>query len=195
MSEYEAKLKKAKETYTRDDNELRVGFFGDKDIQKIHTALNTIEDNFTKAIEDNTDKNREINNDKFIELKSEIEAIQNKLHEGIELKDLQDIITKIAEIKVNPIINIPAPVSNVENKIVVQDWKKEFMFSDSDKTDTTTYVGFVNPSGGWYIERVTKSKSSDKARFVFGRSDYVSNWGKRLKQDYKLLFEVFNNGR
>lgn len=127
------------------------------------------------------------------------ELLEKSLDKAVEIqkqgdKSLQKAIDTIIEqvAKIRPIVNVPEQKQSITNKIVVQDWKKEYMFSDSDKTETTTYVGFVKPDGGWYIERITKSKTSDKARFVFGGGDYVSNWGKRLQHNYKYLYEAID---
>jgi hypothetical protein len=194
MSNYGQKLTKLK-SIKKPAEDAKVGFFDNEDIFKLREALVKMQDNVELVLAERelTAINR--SSEQFKELQSAVNSLENNLKQGIDVNNFKDVIDAVNAIKINPIVNVPTPIANVENKIVVQDWRKEYMFSDSDKSESTTYVGFVNPSGGWYIERVTKSKTSDKARFVFGKSDYISNWGKRLKLDYKYLFEVFNNGR
>lgn len=156
--------------------------------QEIVDGLSDIKDSLAdlqnRTIEvDNTETNQVLEQalDKVVELQKQSEGNNEKL--------VAEIVDRISKIRVE----VNAPKSpDVHNKIVVTDWKKEYIFSDSDKSQSTTYVGFVNPKGEWYIELVTKSKTSDKARFIFGKDDYVSNWGKRLQHNYKYLYEAIN---
>ncbi len=194
MSNYEKKLTKLK-SIKKPAEDAKVGFFDNQDILEFKQTIIDLQKNVELILTEREATAINRSSEQFKELQSALNSLENNLKQGIDVNNFKDVIDAVNAIKFNPIINVPTPIANVENKILVQDWRKEYMFSDSDKSESTTYVGFVNPNGGWYIERVTKSKTSDKARFVFGKSDYISNWGKRLKLDYKYLFEVFNNGR
>lgn len=190
MSDYKEKIAKAKElnaskanTFTfKDENTKQVA----DNLVEVKKTLEGLQNAFEKGVEhfDNTTTNDLLEEalDKVVEL-----------HKagGENVKELANSIVKqIADIRID--VNVPKQEQKIENKIVVEDWRKAYMFSDSDKTESTKYVGFVSPSGEWYIERITSSETSDKARFIFGKDDYVSNWGKRLQLDYKYLFEAYN---
>lgn len=194
MSDYKEKLAKAKSNIKKpSSNGLMV--LGDEDVKKIHEAVATMHLKLTNLVKEKETEATDRNSDQFMQLKNSIGELSQALSGGIEKSDIEKIVEKISAIEFNPKINVPTPIANVNNKIVVQDWRKDYIFSDSDKTKSVTYVGFVSPTGSWYIERVNKSETSDKARFVFGSSDYVSNWGSRLKLNYKLLFEAYPNGK
>jgi len=192
MSNYDEKLLKAKQSVQPKEPEVRVGFFGDNDIKKIHESIAEMQGKVQAALQEQDTEAVERNTEQFKALKASLDELQQGFANGVSVTNLKELYDKFEKIKFDPVINVPTPIANVQNKIVVQDWKKEYIFSDSDKSESTTYVGFVNIAGGWYIERVTKSKTSDKARFVFGKGDYVSNWGKRLQQDYKYLYEAID---
>lgn len=164
-----------------------------EELEGMKTHLAEMAESFEKGIEtfDNTKANEllEENLDRVVELQKEIDGNNTERAKDFE-KRIKEIVDKIAAIR--PVVNVQEKESKIVNKIIVEDWKKQYMFSDSDKSESTTYVGFVRPDGGWYIERVTKSKTSDKARFIFGDSDYVSNWGSRLQHNYKYLYEAIN---
>lgn len=190
MSDVKDKIAKAKQlnrskqpTFTfKDENTKLIA----TELQDIKKSIADLAKSYEKGIDvfDRTDTNDllEQSLDKAVELQKESDGRHDKL--------VKEIVEQIA--KIRPVVNLPEQKQDVVNKIIVSDWKKEYMFSDSDKSEGTTYVGFVNPKGGWYIERVSKSKTSDKARFIFGSDSYVSNWGNRLKHNYKLLYEAIN---
>lgn len=192
MSDYKERLARAKKNVTSNKSG-GVVVLGDKDIKNLHKAVVEMQLRVSNAIKENETKSVNRNTDQLKAITDELKSLQLAFEGTVKPKDISDLAKRIENLKFEPIFNIPkqeTPIVN--NKINVQDWRREYMFSDSDKTKSTTYVGFVNPNGGWYIERVTKSDTSDKARFVFGKSGYVSNWGKRLQLDYKYLFEAYN---
>ena len=118
--------------------------------QEIVDGLSEIKDSLaelqSRPIEiDNTDSNKILE-----EALDQVVALQ-KQSEGNNEKLVAEIVDKISKIRVE--VNAPKN-PDVHNKIVVSDWKKEYIFSDSDKSESTTYIGFVNPKGEWYIEIV-----------------------------------------
>lgn len=157
-----------------------------KELKDIKEQLESLQNAFERGLDvyDNTTTNELL--EKSLDRAVELQKESDERHKAL----VEEIVGKISAIRT--VVNVPKQEQKIVNKILVQDWRKEYMFSDSDKSESMTYVGFVNPKGEWYIERVTKSKTSDKARFIFGTDDYVSNWGSRLKHNYKYLYEAFN---
>ena len=190
MGQYKDKLTKARELESKKNTVYKVEDQSSKkvaeELAEVKNKLDELQNAFERGLDvfDTTTTNEllEKSLDRAVELQKESEGKFDGL--------VKTIIEQVS--KIRPVVNMPEQKREIVNKIVVQDWKKEYVFSDSDKSESTTYVGFVNPGGGWYIERVAKSKTSDKARFIFGKGDYVSNWGKRLQHNYKYLFEAID---
>lgn len=190
MGQYKDKLTKARELESKKNTVYKVEDQSSKkvaeELAEVKNKLDELQNAFERGLDvfDTTTTNEllEKSLDRAVELQKESEGKFDGL--------VKTIIEQVS--KIRPVVNMPEQKREIVNKIVVQDWKKEYVFSDSDKSESTTYVGFVNPGGGWYIERVTKSKTSDKARFIFGKGDYVSNWGKRLQHNYKYLYEAID---
>jgi len=176
LSKYRKKKTEQKQSLAKEANQEIV-----EGLAEIKESLAELQ---SRPIElDNTETNKVLEQalEQVVELQKQSEGNNEKL--------VAEIVDRISKIRVE----VNAPKSpDVHNKIVVSDWQKEYIFSDSDKSEGTTYIGFVNPKGEWYIEAVYKSKTSDKARFIFGKEDYVSNWGKRLQHNYKYLYEAIN---
>jgi hypothetical protein len=190
MSEVAEKLAKAKKLSS---NKATTFVFKDEATQEMANTLVEVKDKLN-SLQDAYERGLDVFNQSETN-----DLLEKSLDQAVELQrqadgKLDELVGTIIEqvAKIRPVVNLPEQKREIINKIIVSDWKKEYTFTDSDKTETTTYVGFVNPQGGWYIERVTKSKTSDKARFIFGKSDYVSNWGSRLQHNYKYLYEAIN---
>lgn len=61
-----------------------------------------------------------------------------------------------------------------------------YVCSDIDK-GATSYYGFVNNKGSWYIMK----KTDVAIRFVKGSSDYVDNFNNRASLEYDYYYNVF----
>lgn len=193
MSDYKDKLAKARKKTVREGNTF---YFKDEHSEDILNSLIDVKtqlESLETAVGNNTEKFDIETTNKLLEDNLD-KVISLHKQGGDEFKTLAaSIVKQIAELQIN--VNVPEQKQAIVNKIVVQDWRKEYMFSDSDKGKTITFVGFVSPTGSWYIEKVTKGDTSDNARFAFGSSDYVSNWGKHKQLTYEYLFEAYPNGR
>ena len=53
------------------------------------------------------------------------------------------------------------------------------------------YVGFLHPTGLWYIAKESTSGAITTVRFIRGTSDYATNWTGRAALTYATADEVF----
>ncbi len=118
-----------------------------------------------------------------------------------------DLIKAIQRIDLKPIVNLPAPMVNVEAKDIdfspLQDTIREYFTPPETKLDLNNYraqdikdsgdmqyVGFVNPKGNWYIIENDIKKNS--MRYLFGSGDYTKHFKKASSYAYKLLNEAID---
>lgn len=209
MSEIQAKIKlleKLEHNKKRDLPEKKVGVFElndflallDEGIKSICEKLDTLDESL--ANKDIKEDIRNINSEHLDKL-SEIQPALVEITQSIKNIDIPDRvkldgINKVDEI--NKSINLlneriaEYQEKGVIHKVVVQDWRKEYMYSDSDKTGSTIYAGFIHKTGKWFIERITKSGETSKARYVFGKKDYAQNWGNKSALNYQYLHEAYD---
>lgn len=62
----------------------------------------------------------------------------------------------------------------------------KYMPSDIEE-GATSYYGFVDANGGWYIMQ----SSSGAYRYAAGTSDYTTNWTGRAGLTYDYFYNVF----
>lgn len=72
------------------------------------------------------------------------------------------------------------------SEIVEVDPTAAYAPSDIEES-TTSYFGFVNSAGGWYIMKV----DSGAYRYIKGDSDYTTNWTGRAGLSYDYFYNVF----
>lgn len=96
-----------------------------------------------------------------------------------------------------PIVNIPkndfSPIADAisnlkEDKGLDLDEYKAHDINNSDKD--TQYIGFLNPSGQWYI--IENKVKENSIRYVFGKADYSTAFKKAPTYQYELLSEAVN---
>lgn len=117
------------------------------------------------------------------------------------------LLKAIKAIDLKPIINLPAPVVNVEPQKVdftpLQDTFREYMDRERSEIDLDCYraqdlsekgdiqyVGFVNPEGNWYI--IENNVSNNTMRYVFGTEGYAKAFARASTFDYRLLNEALS---
>jgi hypothetical protein len=64
----------------------------------------------------------------------------------------------------------------------------DFKANDFDDKKEVQYIGFIHPSGVWYIVE----NDFKKLRYLFGRDKYASHWRTRGQYEYKRLDEAYN---
>lgn len=123
----------------------------------------------------------------------------------MEMPDFSKI--KVASPVVNvpaPIVNVPAPIINIpkndfspieaaikglkeEDELDLSDFRPHDII-DEDKD--TQYIGFLAPSGQWYI--MENKVKENTIRYVFGKSKYSEAFEKAGSYKYTLLSEAIN---
>jgi hypothetical protein len=117
----------------------------------------------------------------------------------------------IADMEVNPVVNIDPPQVTVNAPKVdfkpLQDTIKQYFATPVSETEDTLdlddykaqditedgniqYVGFVSPSGAWYI--IENNISENSMRYVFGSKGYAKAFKKAPTYQYYLLNEAIN---
>lgn len=84
------------------------------------------------------------------------------------------------EIKI-PKIDVPAPQVKIVN--TNNDIYATYKASDADVGEESSYYGFIDSSGNWFILRRSGSDSAS-FRYAFGNKDYKDNWLSREKIKY-----------
>lgn len=59
-----------------------------------------------------------------------------------------------------------------------------------DSGKTKQYIGFMNPSGGWYI--IENDIQKNQMRYLFGTEDYAGHFQNAALYEYHLLNEAIN---
>ena len=87
--------------------------------------------------------------------------------------------------------NFPAVISGVSVPITGEisnpndDPTSKYKITDIDSTEGTSYFGYVDKNGAWYIMKLNPTD----ARYVKGTSNYTTNWTGRAG----LTYDYFNN--
>lgn len=131
------------------------------------------------------------------------------------LQALQSVISALNK----PEKELPAPVVTVEApQVTVQERKIDFSpvikaieslkqaetkedddtidlddYKASDIKDSgknLQYIGFIHPSGAWYI--IENNIKDDTMRYLFGTTDYTSHFQSAASYEYKVLNEAVN---
>lgn len=64
-----------------------------------------------------------------------------------------------------------------------------YRVSEIDTGDNTTYYGFINKEGGWYIMK--EDPTTGSFRYVKGEAYFSRNWNKRTKLKYDYFHDTF----
>lgn len=132
-----------------------------------------------------------------------------KIESDTELKSgITSLIRALEELNTTPIVNVPAPIVNVDaptvnltpiknllQQLLDKPEKESFEFEgykaqDLDDQESFQYVGFVNPTGAWYI--IENDVEGNSMRYKFGIKYYKTGWKNRVQSDYKLLNEAID---
>lgn len=63
-----------------------------------------------------------------------------------------------------------------------------FYICDGDGASATTYYGYCNAGGGWYILKTDTVAGT--YRYAAGESDYPTAWTNRASLNYYYIYEV-----
>jgi hypothetical protein len=206
-----------KVTRTEVVNQLKQ--IGTPDVQRVVKAVDSLHDTLkthentdltevTKVLTDLLEEAKKIPKDKV-----EIPQVEQKDYVA-QFKELADTVKAVEEaVKAQkttveaPVVNVPKitipkaelkvvkETTNVTNEITVEDWRKEYVMSDSRKTEKISYYGHLKTDGSWYIMRHRAGggvdegfgEEWDEIRYIFGSKDYAKNFKNREELKYKLL--------
>lgn len=112
--------------------------------------------------------------------------------------NFDSLLGAIEKIDVRPEVNVAAPTVDVapldvsplvalfeqDQAVDLSDFKVQDLTGD----DSFQYVGFVSPSGSWYI--LENDISGGTFRYKFGAKDYAKNWKNPNSHSFKLLNEA-----
>ena len=140
------------------------------------------------------------------EQSSDLKEVAEKIVTAVESIKLPAMpkIPAMPEINIPafPKINIPAPIVNIpkndfspiaraidglkqEKGIDLSDFRPhDIVDADSD----TQYIGFVSPSGQWYV--IENKVKENTIRYVFGKDNYSEAFANAGSYKYKLLSEA-----
>lgn len=179
------------------DSAAYIGDSIDKLSEKILTQLN--DDSSNKVLQAS-----------IAELKSTLVTLKNDIKNVVSTKHFDTIKKAIDNIEVNPVVNIAAPKITIpetkidlsplqatlehyfseeetEEKINLDDYRAQ----DIDNTNPNIqYIGFLNPSGNWYI--IENDVLSNRMRYLFGKDDYEGSFSNASLHIYSLLNEAVN---
>lgn len=146
--------------------------------------------------------------DAINKLESIVESIASiKVTSDSDIKDaLISLASAMQSIKVQPVVNVPAPQVTVNEKEVdfkpiidalgnqkyvapTGDPLSEYKAQDINNDDPhRQYVGFVNPKGNWYI--IENDETNNSLRYVFGTKNYLKAMQKPAKLNYRLYSDA-----
>ena len=122
-------------------------------------------------------------------LNEKISQLNDLVESGLIVKNLKDI-EKITSVTVDnlkdfklPEIKIPAA------KVITNDIYDEYKAADSEYGGNTTYHGFVNRAGKWFVLR-QNGEESVTYRYASGDGKYTQGWRNRNMLDYVLYSEL-----
>lgn len=139
-------------------------------------------------------------------LNSIVGALQNVVVR--EDQDMKAALANIADIletmDIKPIVNVKAPQVTVQERKIDFDPLIAALNSESSSDDDplatykaqdinsddphVQYVGFVNPSGNWYI--IENNDITNSLRYKFGKKGYAKAFKDAAKLNYKLYSEA-----
>lgn len=130
-------------------------------------------------------------------------------------KDVVQALQSVIEALNKPEKDIPAPIVNVEApNVTVQEREldlsplltaidslkpeeppqeiqlQEYRASDLKESGGMQYIGFVHPSGKWYI--IENDIKKNRMRYVFGRKAYATHFKSAASYEYKVMNEAIN---
>lgn len=105
---------------------------------------------------------------------------------------LEEIIGKIEPkvVEVEKIVPIQAkaPTVNVE-KASDDIYARYDWVASSDEIDGQ-YIGYLQQSGAWFIQRIAKGVNGQMSTFTVGKKNFDQAWQSRLKLKYSMRNEV-----
>jgi hypothetical protein len=138
--------------------------------------------------------------ERFESLEQTVKAVEQAI-KAQELK-VEAPVVNVPQAKITvprPEVKIVKETTEVTNEITVQDWRKEYVMSDSRKSPNISYYGHLKTDGSWYIMRHRTSEDEDdftedwdQIRYVFGDKGYPAAFKGREKLKYKYLSEARN---
>ena len=97
----------------------------------------------------------------------------------------------IEKLNIAPIVNIPAPIVNVEPVLINEDKLAKYTRVNSQIDPEGIYHGFVDSDSNWFIRLETEVNGLRQAsRFAVGKGKLATNWSKRKSLDYKPYDQV-----
>ena len=77
-------------------------------------------------------------------------------------------------------------IDNLEN-VASADVVAGYQVANKEEDAVTSYYGYIDTDGNWYIQRVTATDVD----FVKGTTTYSTNWTNRTSQSYAKFNAVF----
>lgn len=159
------------------------------------------------------DTNDKATKDQLSKLVTAISQLNTARSSDVTLlqSSLKQLHQAIADMEVNPMVNIDppqvtvnapevdfkplqdtikqyfaTPVSEADDMLNLENYRAQDINDDGD----IQYVGFVSPSGAWYI--IENDIKGNSMRYVFGTGGYAKAFKKAAQYQYKLLNEAIN---
>lgn len=134
-------------------------------------------------------------------------SLQNiRVRSDSEIREaLHALAYVLANLDIKPTVNVAAPKVEVKERDIdfkplldklntpykAPDTLADYKAQDIIETDPNTqYIGFVNPTGRWYI--IENNMLDGSLRYKFGKSGYANAWSTPTKHNYRRLNEAFN---
>lgn len=119
-----------------------------------------------------------------------------KAVEAIKLPEIPKVIIPEFPKIPAPVVNVPktdlSPIQRAieglkeEKGLDLDDFKAHDIYNAGD----TQYIGFLAPSGQWYI--IENKVKENSLRYVFGKDKYKDHFKKAATYEYSLLSEAIN---
>lgn len=120
---------------------------------------------------------------------------------------LNALAAAFSRLDVRPVVNVPAPkveitereidfkplLDKLNTPVKVQDKVTDYKAQDLDDEESNQniqYLGFVDPTGKWYI--IENDLLMNTLRYKFGKRGYSKGWSGRAKHAYTLYNEAVN---
>jgi hypothetical protein len=153
-------------------------------------------------------KNDTLNSDKIDVLKQEYKNLASNIIKANDeqykatQKSLKDVLSTFKASELSPTVNVSAPIVNVpENdfsalEIAIRDLKEDedidldsYKAHDIKDVEDVQYIGFIHPSGAWYI--VENQVESGKLRYLFGTSKYATHFRSAPTYKYQTIDKAY----
>lgn len=159
-----------------------------------------------KALDDSDQDAKEIQELKGVV--SSLTQLKKSIDSGnSDLKKSIDTLNKsIKSLEMRPIVNLPevkipkvdlSPIQDVLEHYFTEEESEEeinldnYRAQDIDNTNPDIqYIGFLNPSGNWYI--IENDVFGNRMRYLFGDDDYIEAFSTASLHMYFLLNEAIN---